>query len=240
VIARAARVGALTTIGAVAYVLLGRAVAGSPPHALWPIDAAAAPLAGHATHLALVFTASCWWPVLVAFGIAAGVLAWRAPSWRARALFSIVVTLVGWQTSDVLKNLFARSRPSYWFLHHETSFSYSSGHAMFAVVVYGLWAYFFATSTLPRTVRIALATLLSLWGCGVIWSRLALGAHWPTDLIGGVLLGISVLAFGAAILTSGIAAFAGGGAPVSFRAGSRSEPSSRNSATPEDGGAKRA
>jgi membrane-associated phospholipid phosphatase len=73
---------------------------------------------------------------------------------------------------------------------------------MFAVVVYGLWSYFVATSALPRGVRVPLASALALWGCAVIWSRLALGAHWPTDLIGGVLFGIAVLAVGAAVTRS--------------------------------------
>jgi undecaprenyl-diphosphatase len=185
--------------------LLGFAVAPSPPRELDALDAAAAPLAGHATHLALVFTASCWWPVLVTFGIGAALLAWLRPAWRGRALFSIVVTFAGWLTSDALKNLYARPRPAHWFLHHETSYSYSSGHAMFAVIVYGLWAYFAATSTLPRSVRATLAAALALWACAVIWSRLALGAHWATDLIGGILLGIAILAAGAAVYMPGSA-----------------------------------
>ena len=173
---------AIAALAGIAYALLGFAVATRPPRALWPLDLAAAPLAGHATHVALLFTASCWWPVLVSFGAGAIALAALRPDWRARAIFSTVVTLVGWQGSDALKNVFARPRPAHWYLHHETSYSYSSGHAMFAVVVYGLWAYYAANSTLPRGLRIALATLLSLWACAVIWSRLALGAHWPASI----------------------------------------------------------
>ena len=195
-IARAAAVAAAATL---VYAVLGIAVAQRPPGALWPIDAAARPLAGHATHLALVFTISCWWYVLVALGACALLLAWLRPEWRARATFAIVTTIVAWQTSDALKNVFARSRPTYWYLHHETTYSYASGHAMFATVVYALWSYFFATSSLPRPARAVLSACFALWGCGVIWSRLALGAHWPTDLIGGVLLGVAMLAIAAAV-----------------------------------------
>ncbi len=190
---------AVAVPAAIVYAVLGTAVAHHPPQPLWPIDAGARALAGHATHLALIFTISCWWEVLLALGAGAAVLAWRRPKWRARVLFSIVTTIVAWQTSDVLKDVFARPRPTYWYLHHETTYSYSSGHAMFATVVYGLWSYFFATSTLPRVPRVALAAAFALWGVAIIWSRLALGAHWPTDLIGGVLLGITMLGIATAV-----------------------------------------
>jgi len=73
---------------------------------------------------------------------------------------------------------------------------------MFAVVVYGLWSYYFARSDLPQPFRTALACGFALWGLGVIWSRLALGAHFVTDLIGGVLFGITMLAIAAAIVPS--------------------------------------
>jgi membrane-associated phospholipid phosphatase len=44
-----------------------------------------------------------------------------------------------------------------------------------------------------------LAPLLALWACGVVWSRLALGAHYVTDLIGGLLLGATALALAKAV-----------------------------------------
>lgn len=182
---------AVFAVAVTAHVALGAAVAHRPPPA---IDLAGLALGGHATHLALVFTASCWWQVLVPLGVAALVVAVRVPAWRGRALFSIAIALVGWLASDRLKELFARPRPPVWYLHHETSFSYPSGHAMFAVLVFGLWSYYVARSTLP--LRGVLATLLALWGAGVIWSRLALGAHYVTDLIGGVLLAAALLALG--------------------------------------------
>jgi undecaprenyl-diphosphatase len=121
------------------------------------------------------------------------------PAWRARAVFSVVTTLVAWQASDAVKNLFMRRRPDYWRLIHETSASYPSGHAMFAIVVYGLWSYYVATSDMPLPLRRGLSAALAFWAIGVIWSRLALGAHFVTDLTGGVLFGITMLGIAAAI-----------------------------------------
>ncbi len=179
--------------------LLGSGVTQRPPGGL---DLAGRALAGDWPYVALVFTASCWWYVLVTFAIAAIVLAVVRPEWRARVIFALCTTVAGWLGSDAIKALFARSRPEYWVLYHETSASYPSGHAMFAVVVYGLWSYYIATSDLPQPQRGILAGLLALWGFGVIWSRLALGAHYITDLIGGILLGITMLAIAAAVAPS--------------------------------------
>jgi len=185
---------------ALACGLLGNAVADHPPSAL---DRAVRALAGGWPSVALVITASCWWYVLVALGIAALVLAVFVPAWRARVLFSLLTTLAAWQGSDAIKNLFVRARPPYWVVYHETSSSYPSGHAMFAVVVYGLWSYYVATSEVPQPLRGVLSAGLALWGACVLWSRLALGAHYVTDLIGGVLFGITMLGIAASV-TAGI------------------------------------
>jgi membrane-associated phospholipid phosphatase len=67
------------------------------------------------------------------------------------------------------------------------------------VLVFWLWGWFIWNSDLPRSVRVVVAPLFALWGCGVIWSRLALGAHYVTDLIGGVLLAVTALGVASAI-----------------------------------------
>jgi len=186
---------AVAVVAAAAYVLLGNAVSHAPPRGL---DLAARALAGEAPRLALLFTASCWWPALVTFALVAIGVAIRFPRWRERVIFALPTTLITWQVSDALKNVFRRPRPGYWSLIHEPSFAYSSGHAMFAVLVYWLWAWFIWKSDLPARVRAVVTPLLVLWGCGVLWSRLALGAHFVTDLIGGMLLAVTALALASA------------------------------------------
>ena len=183
-------------VAAALYVALGRAVSHVPP---FGIDAAARGLTGHAIVLALVFTESCSWQLLLTLAIMAILVAIGYPAWRGRVLYAVPTTLIAWQLSDFLKTVFHRPRPEYWKLIHEPTFAYSSGHAMFAVMVYGLWAWFIWNSDLPLGARRFAAPLLALWGCAVIWSRLALGAHYVTDLAGGVLLSVAMLALAALV-----------------------------------------
>jgi membrane-associated phospholipid phosphatase len=183
-------------VAAALYVLLGNAVSHAPPRG---IDLAGRALAGEAPRLALTFTESCWWEFLAALAFVAIAVAVRYPAWRGRVLYAIPTTLAAWQVSDVLKNVFKRPRPDYWTLIHEPTYAYSSGHAMFSLLVYGLWAWFIWNSALPRPARLVAAPLLALWACGILWSRLALGAHYVTDLIGGLLLATTALALAAAI-----------------------------------------
>ncbi|GAC1534605.1 MAG: hypothetical protein NVS2B17_03860 [Candidatus Velthaea sp.] len=183
-------------VSSIAYTLLGIAVSHGPPRG---IDAQAHVLAGHALGLAEIFTKSCLWYVFTPFCIAALIFAALVKPWRGRAIFSVVLLVASWLISNELKNVFMRPRPEYWFYVHESTYSYSSGHAMFAVVVYGLWSVFVFASELPAAVRLTFGSGLALWSLGIIWSRLALGAHYPSDLLGGVLLGIALIAFGSAI-----------------------------------------
>jgi undecaprenyl-diphosphatase len=187
---------AVALLGATLYALLGIAVAHRPP---FGVDLAGRALAGQAPRLALVFTESCWWMILTALSIIAIIGAIRNPPWRGRVTLALVTTLVTWQLSDALKNVFKRPRPDYWILIHEPTYAYSSGHAMFAFLVYWLWAWLFWHSTLPYRLRLTVSVFLALWGCGVMWSRLALGAHYVTDVIGGVLLGATTLAVALAV-----------------------------------------
>ncbi len=177
---------ALIAFFATCYAVLGQTVSGQPPGTF---DRGYEAFVGQATPLAALFTRSCLLYVLGPLALVALAFGVRVPTWRARAFGSVALTLVMWVISDRAKDAFQRPRPEHWVWHHESSFAYSSGHAMFALIVYGLWAWYAYRSTLPRAARIAIALALMLWACGIIWSRLALGAHYPTDLIGGLLLG---------------------------------------------------
>jgi undecaprenyl-diphosphatase len=187
---------AIAVVSAFVYTALGVHVSHAAPDAL---DRFGRAFAGEAPQLALVFTASCWWPTLTVLCVAALVLAARSPRWRARGIASVVTVIVMWQISDALKNVFRRPRPDYWIIMHEPTFAYSSGHAMFATIVYAAWAWYVWRSDLPRPLRRTVTPLLGLWAVGIVWSRLALGAHYITDLAGGILLGVTALAVVAAI-----------------------------------------
>jgi len=109
--------------------------------------------------------------------------------WFPSTLAIVGAFLCSWFSSDLFKELFARPRPGQWFGLHEASFSYSSGHATLSLVFYGLWAYLLWRTLPPTQWRAASVAVLGLWIVAIGWSRLALGAHYPTDMLGGYLLG---------------------------------------------------
>lgn len=87
-----------------------------------------------------------------------------------------------------LKSVFGKTRPDLWeSTIKEVSFSYPSGHALGSTVLYGFLAYLLATrypqwSWLIYLLAVSLIGLIGL-------SRLYLGVHWPTDIIGGYGIG---------------------------------------------------
>ena len=116
-----------------------------------------------------------------------------------------LVVIVGGQilsqgAVQVLKDLFHRIRPDHWLFRQELGFSYPSGHATTAVAFYGGWVALVAMSVLPAPAKAVLIVALSSWAVGICWSRVALGAHFPTDVLGGALLGGAFLCAEAALL----------------------------------------
>jgi undecaprenyl-diphosphatase len=147
---------------------------------------------GHGTLLAWWLTNLCYPYVLVPFCLVLIALAMRFPRWRSRVAFAIVALLVAWRGADLLQRLFARPRRLDWIVKHETSYSYPSSHAAITTAFYLLLALFVAESTLRG--RVWYAAALVLLALGIMWSRLALGAHYVSDIAGGVLFGCAVVA----------------------------------------------
>lgn len=98
--------------------------------------------------------------------------------------------------SSLLKIGFARPRPDLIpHLDHVSNASYPSGHATSAAVVYLLLAALAPARW--RAAAWALAgTMIVLNG----FSRVMLGVHWPSDIVGGTMLGAAFAIAGAAII----------------------------------------
>ena len=152
-------------------------------------DVIGARLRGGAVPVAIVLTESGRWKALTALGAIAAVifLALRAPLWIPIAI--LVSQITSQAVIEGVKRLFRRMRPGEWLVRVERGYSYPSGHSSTAVTFFCAWALVVARSPIPNPGRDVLEALLVLWALGVAWSRLALGAHYVTDVIGGWLFG---------------------------------------------------
>jgi membrane-associated phospholipid phosphatase len=197
------------------FVLLGNLVTShGEPAALVNCERS---LVNHSTLVAWWLTWACYAKVLIPTCIALIIVAALLPAWRPRILISVVALLLCWRGADLFQHYFSRLRPTDWVVKHETTFSYPSSHAAIAVGFYGLWGALFYLSDLPARPRTILAFLLGIFTLAICWARLALGAHYLTDLIGGALLAVSILC---ATVAFAVAAF-GGVAGVDYRGQNR-------------------
>lgn len=91
----------------------------------------------------------------------------------------------------LLKQLFGRTRPAPFFDHPlPASYSFPSGHALFAFVFFGTFAVLLAQrvrSPAARTAIISVAAGLVLL-IGI--SRIYLGVHYPSDVVAGYLIAL--------------------------------------------------
>jgi undecaprenyl-diphosphatase len=127
--------------------------------------------------------------LLPATVVAAGILFLRGH--RVSAVLFSGVVVGGLLLETVLKIAYHRARPSLWpALVAERTYSFPSGHATMATLFYGgVAAVVLHLSRRPvvRGVTLALATALILL---VAYTRVYLGAHWATDVVAGILIGL--------------------------------------------------
>lgn len=154
----------------------------------------------HGTLVAWWLTWACYLQVLAPIAVVLLVLAWSLPAWRGRIIFSIVMLLLCWRGADFFQHYFMRPRPTDWVVKQEMTFAYPSSHATIAFGFYLLWAAMLFASDLPRGPRTLAAAFLTILVVAICWARLALGAHYFTDLVGGGLLALTLVAAGLAIV----------------------------------------
>lgn len=111
---------------------------------------------------------------------------WRAAAyWLATVAFSFGLTLA-------LKAGFQLPRPT--FVYEGLSrFAFPSGHAAMSVVIYGFLGVLIGRGASSRA-RLALASSAILLVSLIAFSRLYLGAHWLSDVLGGLAFGTAWVA----------------------------------------------
>ena len=119
-------------------------------------------------------------------GIGGAALLWRREH-RTMLMGWIAAFVGGAAINQLLKTAVHRTRPEYGAAYlHGTSFSFPSGHAMASIIGYGMVGYmlqyFWRGSVLAHR---AVDTLLALAILAVGLSRILLGVHYPSDVVGG-------------------------------------------------------
>jgi membrane-associated phospholipid phosphatase len=96
----------------------------------------------------------------------------------------------------LLKHFFHRQRP---VLENPlltlSSFGFPSGHTMGATLLYGVLAVFVAQSVRTWRLRALAFSMAALAGALIGLSRIYLGAHYLTDVVGAIAVGLAWLAF---------------------------------------------
>jgi membrane-associated phospholipid phosphatase len=136
-------------------------------------------------------SAGYWQVVIGAVAVVALLFLERRAGWLM--LIGSISSLL----DNVIKLVISRQRPPADLVHivsPTTGFSYPSGHAVF----FTWMSFMVAVSIVPKVgpayrpfLWIVAATVIALTCVARVWA----GAHWPSDVIGGVLLGIGWSAF---------------------------------------------
>jgi undecaprenyl-diphosphatase len=100
----------------------------------------------------------------------------------------------------ILKLSFHRPRPEVGFVHLDT-YSFPSGHAMISTAAYGALAYLAWSRLATRRSRVVLVAATAALVALIGFSRLFLGVHYLSDVLGGVAGGTLWLALSIVVQT---------------------------------------
>ena len=101
----------------------------------------------------------------------------------------VIITIL----NQLLKRILQRPRPTEYRIIEETGYSFPSGHSMISMAFYGYLIYLIYKYVKNKYVKWTSIVLLSTLICSIGISRIYLGVHYTSDVLGGFLISISYL-----------------------------------------------
>ncbi|KXG45047.1 phospholipid phosphatase [Tepidibacillus decaturensis] len=125
--------------------------------------------------------------IVIAIIIITSIILYVLLKHRIELVFFVIVMIGSTALNNLLKVIFHRERPTIHRIIEETGYSFPSGHSMAAFTLYAmisflLWKHL--RSRFGRGLMILFATVMILL-IGI--SRIYLGVHFPSDVLGGYL-----------------------------------------------------
>ena len=101
----------------------------------------------------------------------------------------VIITVL----NQLLKRVLQRPRPTEYRIIEETGYSFPSGHSMVSMAFYGYLIYLIYKYVKNKYIKWISIVLLSLLICSIGISRIFLGVHYTSDVLGGFFISISYL-----------------------------------------------
>mgnify|MGYP002592781803 FL=1 len=101
----------------------------------------------------------------------------------------VIITAI----NQILKRIVQRPRPTEYRIIEETGYSFPSGHSMVSMAFYGYLIYLIYKYVKNKYLKYISIILLSILICSIGISRIYLGVHYTSDVLGGFLISVSYL-----------------------------------------------
>ncbi|MFI1171823.1 phosphatase PAP2 family protein [Streptomyces melanogenes] len=151
------------------------------------------------THVNRVLTDWVWDTWTMRALLAVVVVALFVRGGRRLALWAAATSALGTFVQQSLKAVLGRERPSWPDPVDSASYSaFPSGHALTVTVTFGLLLWLAVARGARPAVRRAVAAVGAVSVLGVGFTRVYLGVHWLSDVVGGWLIGAALVTLSAA------------------------------------------
>ncbi len=132
--------------------------------------------------------------IVIWVGLLLAVFAYK--KWYSRSSFSGEQSGIDWSFGSSSKEYLPETETKYSSSSRgKKGFSFPSGHSLASTLVLGSLIIIIGQHVKNKTARYCLQGLLVLGIVTIVVSRIYVGVHYPSDVLGSMILGLAVLQF---------------------------------------------